>query len=150
MQSLFIPKRYTKETFFVCFVFCFNYNSFVITQEILSWFSIFVFINFHQMDTSESVQFTLTSYVKIMHICKSVLKYYNFIFYSFHPLAPSKTGFCSYNHTMIHYMTMHGGRWRALCWEKWWLTAEPNQGASQSDRKKAFLLYYIHFAYWSG
>lgn len=60
------------------------------------------------MDTSESVQFTLTSYVKIMHICKSVLKYYNFIFYSIHPLAPSKTGFRSYSHTMTHYMTMHG------------------------------------------
>lgn len=35
------------------------------------------------MDTSVSVQFIFNQlYVKIMHICKSVLKYYNFIFYS--------------------------------------------------------------------
>lgn len=67
------------------------------------------------MDTFVSVQFILTSYIKIMHICKSVLKYYNFIFYSIRPLTPSRTGgFCLYNHTIIHYMTMCRGRWKAF------------------------------------
>lgn len=115
------------------------------------------------MDTFVSVQFILTSYVKIMHICKSVLKYYNFIFYSIRPLAPSKTGFfrffpfAYYNRTIIRYVTMCRGdeelsfyhdsffpcflvslfpsffRYFVLRQKSSRLPAEPNQGASQSD-----------------
>lgn len=40
--------------------------------------------------------FLLTSYVKIMHICKSVLKYYNFVFYSIRSSSsPSRTSYSS-------------------------------------------------------
>lgn len=77
-----------------------------------------------------------------MHICKSVLKYYNFIFYSIRPLAPSRTGSCLYNHIIIHYMTMCQGRWKAFMSKS--STAEPNQDASQSDCKEASCIFILH------
>lgn len=36
-----------------------------------------------------------------MHICKSVLKYYNFIFYSISPLAPSLKNRFSFSFSLL-------------------------------------------------
>lgn len=114
LKSLFIPKRYTKQTFSSRVTIIIPLAS--ITQEIhvmilsrsisASFFSSFssffppfirstvssngiyrVSHNFQLSVTNPLTVFFLFSfynqlYVKIMHICKSVLKYYNLIFYS--------------------------------------------------------------------